>query len=73
MRSLNKGEILSAKKQATSSNNKDNNNVANGGRQSHSNSAILRKSNAALKPNGPSPGYQIFSDRDGMVLLSGGV
>jgi hypothetical protein len=27
------------------------------GTQSQSNSAILRKSNKALKPNGPTPGY----------------
>ena len=38
-------------------------------KQSHSNSAILRKSNQALKPNGPQPGYQILSDRDGIVLI----
>lgn len=36
--------------------------------QSHSNSAILRKSNTALRPNGGSPRYQILSERDGVVL-----
>ena len=36
--------------------------------QSHSNSAILRKSNTALRPNGSSPRYQILSERDGVVL-----
>ena len=56
MRSLNK-EVLSEKKQSVTS------------KQSHSNSAILRKSSTALKPNGPSPGYQILSDRDGVVLI----
>ena len=61
LRSLNK-EILSEKKSVAIQ--KDIMGV-----QSHSNSAILRKSSTALKPNGPSPGYQILSDRDGVVLI----
>ena len=41
--------------------------------QSHSNSALIRKSSTALKPTGPSPGYQILSDRDGVVLIQSNV
>lgn len=39
------------------------------GTQSQSNSTMLRKSNKALKPNGPTPSYSILSDRDGMVVI----
>jgi hypothetical protein len=43
------------------------------GTQSQSNSTMLRKSNKALKPNGPTPSYSILSDRDGMVVIQSDV
>ena len=33
----------------------------------------MRKSSTALKATGPSPGYQILSDRDGVVLIQSNV
>ena len=68
LRSLNNNnkEILSEKKSGISA--KDIMAV-----QSHSNSSIMRKSSTALKATGPSPGYQILSDRDGVVLIQSNV
>lgn len=58
MRSLSKGDGMSDIKLASGS-------VIN--MQSHSNSAILRKSNKALKPGGGRTAHQVLSNRDSRI------
>ena len=56
-------EVFSEKKKKSVINQKDAIKL-----QSHSNSAILRKSNTALRPNARSPRYHILSERDGDMI-----